>query len=219
MRWGSTALRRPGHTLCAASPLPTTTHSSRPDLTASTSPAWTRNCLSPSSRNCVGCARLPPVMLHGPRELPACTTSCRLCLPAAVWPVPTRSVWASCALLVCRKDSLQLGAAVAGLLDLLRSGGDSAGAAAARAVKNLSAGQSNSSKVGLTTSAHAAQRVACRRPPWGVCRCPGWGACRCPPWGACPAKRPPRPPQFSQGTAPWPTPYTHTAHMTTTTTI
>lgn len=45
-------------------------------------------------------------------------------------------------------DRTLLGDITAGLLDLLRSGGDSGGQAAARAVKNLSAGHNNTAKVG-----------------------------------------------------------------------
>ncbi|KAL4439178.1 hypothetical protein ABPG77_004080 [Micractinium sp. CCAP 211/92] len=63
------------------------------------------------------------------------------------------------------KDTLQLGAAVTGLLNLLRSGGDSAGAAAARAIKNLSAGQSNSSKVHIAEAGAVPLLVALLRSP------------------------------------------------------
>ena len=47
----------------------------------------------------------------------------------------------------CSKDPGLLESVVAGLTDLLRSGSDSAGQASARAIKNLSAGHTNSNKV------------------------------------------------------------------------
>lgn len=56
---------------------------------------------------------------------------------------PATSPW----LLHRSKDPGLLEAVVAGLLELLRSGCDSGGAAAARAIKNLSAGHSNTNKV------------------------------------------------------------------------
>ncbi len=47
----------------------------------------------------------------------------------------------------CRQRSQPLDAMIAGLMELLRAGGDSGGQAAARAIKNLSAGHASSAKV------------------------------------------------------------------------
>lgn len=61
---------------------------------------------------------------------------------------------------------------VAGLLELLQSGSDTGGQAAARAIKNLSAGQSNSAKVrrrgGRCRAARAGGPAACWKPPTGA---------------------------------------------------
>ena len=47
-----------------------------------------------------------------------------------------------------RERSQPLDSMIAGLMELLRGGGDSGGQAAARAIKNLSAGHASSAKVG-----------------------------------------------------------------------
>jgi len=60
-----------------------------------------------------------------------------LCLPNSVCAVPY----------LCSKDAGLLESVVLGLIELLRHGGDSGSAAAARAIKNLSAGHTNSNKV------------------------------------------------------------------------
>ncbi|PSC69879.1 U-box domain-containing 4 [Micractinium conductrix] len=63
------------------------------------------------------------------------------------------------------KDPGLLEAVVAGLLELLRSGCDSGGAAAARAIKNLSAGHSNTNKVKIAEAGAVPLLVGLLRSP------------------------------------------------------
>jgi hypothetical protein len=67
----------------------------------------------------------------------------RLPPPKHMWPILYFRFPSS----ACSKDPGLLESVVAGLTDLLRSGDDSAGQASARAIKNLSAGHTNSNKV------------------------------------------------------------------------